>query len=133
MSSRDISDLRDNVRQMAVVHKQLCKQHGIDLLIYCTLRSNAEQRDLYAIGRTLPGKIVTNARPGESKHNPDPNGKALAYDCAPLRLGKPVWSSSSKEDASVWAIVGKCGEEAGLVWSGRWSGKLKELAHFQVA
>ena len=33
------------------------------------LRSDKEQNDLYAQGRTKPGKIVTNARAGESNHN----------------------------------------------------------------
>jgi hypothetical protein len=41
--------------------------------------------------------------------------------------GKPMWDTSNP----MWNIVGRCGEEAGLVWSGRWQGKLKEMAHFQ--
>jgi peptidoglycan L-alanyl-D-glutamate endopeptidase CwlK len=34
-----------------------------------TLRTIAEQNKLYAIGRTSAGRIVTNARGGESYHN----------------------------------------------------------------
>lgn len=131
MSSRSLDDLRQDVKQMAQEHIKLCAENGDDLLIYCTLRSNEEQEELYAQGRTKPGKIVTNARAGQSAHNPDKSGKALGYDCVPLRGGKPVWGNSSKEDAALWARIGKCGEEAGLVWSGRWTGKLKEMAHFQ--
>jgi len=116
------------MQQMATVHKQLCKQNGVELLIYCTLRSNAEQNDLYAIGRTAKGHIVTNARAGHSAHNPDPNGKAHAYDCVPMIGGKPMWDDKHPS----WRIVGSCGEEAGLTWSGRWSGKLREQAHFQA-
>lgn len=127
MASRDIDDLTTEVMQCAIVHKQLCKQKGIDLLIYCTLRPNSEQNDLYQIGRQQPGKIVTNARPGQSAHNPDNNGKSHAYDCCPMIGGKPMWDSSH----SAWRIVGDCGEEAGLTWSGRWTGKLREVAHFQ--
>lgn len=127
MSSRDIDDLNQATRQMAVVHKQLCKMRGIDLLIYCTMRGNAEQTELYAIGRTKPGRIVTNARAGQSAHNPDDNGRASAYDCVPLIHGKPMWDSKHP----LWPIVGAAGEEAGLSWSGRWTGKLKETAHFQ--
>ena len=132
MSSRDLNDLRDDVHSMAVSHKQLCKAAGIDLLIYCTLRSDKEQDALYAIGRTLPGARVTNARAGQSLHNPDKDGKARAYDCCPLRYGKPVWGSSAKEDAALWAEVGRIGESVGLTWSGRWVGKLKEICHFQI-
>ena len=127
MSSRSIDDLNEYVRRAAIVHKQLCAAEGVELLIYCTKRDNAEQTALYAIGRTSPGKIVTNARAGESAHNPDENDEAHAYDCCPLIHGKPMWDTRHPS----WAIVGRCGEEAGLVWSGRWTGKLREAAHFQ--
>lgn len=132
MSSRDLNDLRDDVHFKALAHIDCCKREGVDLLIYCTLRSNEEQDELYAIGRTKPGRIVTNARRGQSAHNPQKDGKAVGYDCCPLRNGKPIWGASSKEDAAIWAIVGRCGETVGLVWSGRWTGKLKEMAHFQA-
>jgi peptidoglycan L-alanyl-D-glutamate endopeptidase CwlK len=127
MSSKLISDLLEEMRGMATVHKQLCEANGIELLIYCTLRSNEEQTALYDSGRTAKGKIVTNARAGESAHNPDKDGYAHAYDCCPMVSGKPIWDTSDPK----WAIVGKCGEEAGLSWSGRWTGKMKEMAHFE--
>jgi len=133
MSSRRLIDLRDDVRQLAQAHVEACAAQGVDLLIYCTLRSNEEQTALYARGRTAPGKIVTNARAGESLHNPDASGKARAYDCVPLVGGKPVWGSASKEELALWHTVGACGEQVGLVWAGRWTGKLREQAHFQVA
>ena len=129
--SADLTLLRDSVRFAALAHIDNCHREGVELLIYCTLRTNEAQAKLYAQGRTAPGKIVTNARPGQSAHNPMADGKAMAYDCVPLRYGKPVWETSSKEDSALWAIVGRCGEAAGLSWSGRWTGKLKEMAHFQ--
>lgn len=127
MSSRSIDDLNKEMHGMAIVHKQLCAAEGVELLIYCTLRSNKEQDELYEIGRSKPGKIVTNARAGQSAHNPDELGLASAYDCCPMINGKPMWDTNHPS----WAIVGRCGEEAGLIWSGRWTGKLKETAHFQ--
>jgi len=127
MSSRNLEDLSHDMMRMATVHKQLCKAKGIELLIYCTLRSNEEQDALYEIGRTKSGKIVTNARAGQSAHNPDEFGKSHAYDCCPMISGKPMWD----EKHPSWKIAGHCGEEAGLIWSGRWSGKLKETCHFQ--
>lgn len=127
MSSRSLDDLCDSVRQAAVDHIQLCASEGIDLLIYCTLRSGDEQKELYAQGRTTKGAIITNARAGESAHNPDKDGKAHAYDCCPMIGGKPMWDSKHK----AWQIVIKNGELAGLVASARWAGKLKEQAHFQ--
>lgn len=127
MSSRSISDLIPSMQAMSAKHVELCHEKGVELLIYCTLRTNEEQDKLYAIGRTVKGSIVTNARAGDSAHNPDATGKAWAYDCCPLLHGKPIWDSKHP----TWAIVGSCGEEAGLVWSGRWTGKLRETAHFQ--
>lgn len=127
MSSRSLEDLNQATKQRAVTHKQLCAEKGVELLIYCTLRSNEEQNALYAIGRTKDGKIVTNARAGESAHNPDEFGKAAGYDCVPTIAGKPMWDSNHP----AWRIVGACGEEAGLIWSGRWTGKLRETCHFQ--
>jgi peptidoglycan L-alanyl-D-glutamate endopeptidase CwlK len=127
MSSKSISDLSEEMRGMATVHKQLCEEDGIELLIYCTLRSNEEQTALYASGRTAKGWIVTNARAGESAHNPDEDGLSHAYDCCPMVSGKPIWDTSDPK----WAIVGARAEEAGLLWSGRWKGKLKEMAHCQ--
>ena len=127
MSSRLLEDLTKPMQQMATIHKQLCKQQRVELLIYCTLRGNDEQNELYAMGRTAKGQIVTNARAGYSAHNPDANGKARAYDCVPMLWGKPMWDDKHP----AWRIVVACGEEAGLVASARWSGKLREQAHFQ--
>ena len=131
MSSRSLDDLDPETRGMARAFQDACHREGEDVLIYCTLRSNEEQAMLYAQGRTKPGKIVTNARPGQSAHNPLKDGKARAFDCCPMRGGKPVWGSSSKEDAALWLKIGGIGESVGLEWSGRWTGKLKEMAHFQ--
>lgn len=127
MSSRSLDDLSQYVRDAARKHKQLCESQGVELLIYCTLRSNEEQNQLYAQGRTAKGSIVTNARAGQSAHNPNAHGQSEAYDCCPMIGGKPIWDSKHP----AWAIVGSAGEEAGLTWSGRWTGKLRETAHFQ--
>lgn len=127
MSSRRLEDLNQYTQEAARKHISLCADEGVDLLIYCTKRENKEQDALYAIGRTLPGKIVTNARAGGSAHNPDTSGKASAYDCCPTIHGKPMWDTKHPS----WAIVIRCGEAAGLVASARWTGKLKESAHFQ--
>lgn len=129
--SRSLKDLTPEMQQLAAQHIAVCAEEEIDLLIYCTLRPDAAQDALYAQGRATKGTIVTNARAGESAHNPDAQGKSNAYDCVPLRNGKPVWGSSAKEDAALWAKVGALGESVGLAWSGRWTGKLREMAHFQ--
>lgn len=86
MSSRSLDDLRPEFRAAVDAWLADCKADGLDLLVYCTLRARSEQAALYAQGRTLPGRVVTNAKPGESAHN-----YGLALDFVPLRLGKPDW------------------------------------------
>jgi peptidoglycan L-alanyl-D-glutamate endopeptidase CwlK len=101
------------------------KDAGVDLLVTSTYRSNEEQAALYAQGRTKPGAIVTNARPGDSYHN-----WRCAFDVVPLRNGKPVWGTTGP-DGDLWRKIGEMGESVGLEWAGRWTGKLREMAHFQ--
>lgn len=103
-----------------------CGACGLPVLIYCTLRSNEEQEALYAQGRTTPGPIVTNARAGESMHNPDALGYAWAFDAVPLRDGVAAWN----DDIRI-SQMGVCGEAVGLEWAGRWRGSLRERLHFQ--
>lgn len=127
MASRLLSDLSPPVRALAAALVRECKVAGIDLLIYCTLRENAEQDELYAQGRTTAGRIVTNARAGQSLHNPDVMGQAWAFDCVPQANGRALWS-----DAQAIAKVGEIGEKLGLRWAGRWSGALRERVHFEL-
>lgn len=128
MASRDINDLVPELAVKAEKLKGLVSVNlGCELLIYCTLRSNAEQESLYALGRTKKGSVVTNARAGQSKHNPDATGKARAFDAVPLINGKPQWN-----DSDLYAKVGALAESLGLLWAGRWRGSLKETAHFEL-
>lgn len=128
MSSRKLTDLHPQMQPMVTRFLANARTAGIDLLVTCTYRSNEEQAALYAIGRTKPGRIVTNAKPGRSTHNNTLNGKpaALAVDVVPLRDGKPVWAASDP----VWKRVGEIGEKVGLEWAGRWT-TFREYPHFQ--
>jgi peptidoglycan hydrolase-like protein with peptidoglycan-binding domain/LysM repeat protein len=56
---------------------------GMQALITDGLRTFAEQDAIFAQGRTTPGKIVTNARGGESNHN-----YGLAVDLYPVIEGR---------------------------------------------
>ena len=121
MASRSIFDLDPVVQIKAEAFLTACDREHLDILIYCTYRSGAEQDELYAQGRTKPGKIVTNARAGESYHN-----WRCAFDFVPLVAGKPAWN-----DKALYLKAGVIAESVGLEWSGRWQGKLRETAHCQ--
>jgi len=122
MASKSLKDLLPQVQLKAEEFIQLCAENMIDVLIYCTLRSKEEQDVLYAQGRTISGKIVTNARGGYSWHN-----FGRAFDFVPLIAGKPQWDNSV-----LYSRCGRLAEEIGLEWAGRWAGKLKETAHCQL-
>lgn len=57
-----------------------CRAAGLNLYIYEGLRTCERQRELYAQGRTRPGRKVTNAGPGQSMHQ-----YGLAIDFVPLK------------------------------------------------
>jgi peptidoglycan LD-endopeptidase CwlK len=118
VSSRKLTDLHPLMQPLVVDFLARVEMEGIDLLVTCTYRSDEEQAALYAIGRTKPGRRVTNAPPGRSMHNFRFGGKpaSLAVDVVPLANGKPVWSAADP----VWQKVGEIGEAAGLEWAGRW-------------
>lgn len=137
MASRSIDDLTPECRIKAVNFLDKCAQVGIDVLLYCTLRSNEEQEALFKIGRSIKGNnprpskpmgdIVTNARAGESLHNPfGVTGKSRAFDAVPLSNGKAMWS-----DKATYRKMGDIAAKCGLSWAGLWKGDFHETAHFQ--
>ncbi|MGC3959578.1 MAG: M15 family metallopeptidase [Verrucomicrobiota bacterium] len=129
----------------AMVRKALasCTASAIDYIVTCTYRSSWEQNDLYASGRTKPGKVVTNAKGGQSAHNYVLGQKpaSLAVDIVPCRNGKPVWGLSGNgmdenpaddetDDLELWQRLRKCFEDAGMVSGSRWK-SIQDWPHFE--
>jgi peptidoglycan L-alanyl-D-glutamate endopeptidase CwlK len=128
MPSRSLKDLCPELREIAGEFKQQCLEAGIEILIYCTYRSNAEQDAEYAKGRTAKGQKVTNAKGGQSMHNcTDLQGSpsSKAFDCVPMKNNICQWN-----DLVSYETMGEIGEGLGLVWGGRW--KQKDRPHFQL-
>ena len=76
-------------------------------------RDPEKQKALYEQGRSLPGQIVSWAKPFFSFHN-----YGLAFDLAPTRLlRKPGWDPKNP----LWSKIGRIAESIGLEWGGRWS------------
>ena len=118
--SRDINSLNPMVAAKCLLFIQKCKDNKIDVIITSAYRSPAEQEKLYAVGRTLPGRKVTNVRGGYSLHQ-----YRCAFDFVPIINGKAIWDNIE--------LINKCGllgESCGLEWSGRWK-KFPERLHFQ--
>jgi peptidoglycan L-alanyl-D-glutamate endopeptidase CwlK len=120
INSRKLEDLHPKVKELCEKFIDSCAKHNIDVLITSTYRDAASQNALYAQGRTTAGKIVTNAKAGQSYHN-----WRVAFDFVPIVNGKAQWM-----DADLFNKCGEIGESVGLEWAGRWK-KFKEMAHFQ--
>jgi peptidoglycan L-alanyl-D-glutamate endopeptidase CwlK len=99
-----------------------------------TLRTFAEQDALFAQGRSKPGKVVTNAKGGQSYHN-----YGLAIDIV-LILDKDKngtfetasWDVKSDFDGDKkadWMEVVQIFKRYGFEWGGDW--KFLDLPHFQ--
>jgi len=121
INSRSLDDLNPKVKILCEQFIDACKLKGIDVLITSTYRDSESQNALYAQGRTTDGKIVTNAKAGQSFHN-----WRVAFDFCPIVNGKAQWS-----DLNLFATCGHIAEDVGLEWAGRWAGKFKETAHCQ--
>lgn len=126
INSRDLKELLPEVRIIADLFLSRTQNLGIDLLVTSTYRDFAAQAALYARGRSIPGRRVTNAKPGQSWHN-----WRRAFDIVPMRYGKPVWSTAGA-DGRLWARIGEIGESCGLEWAGRWT-RFREYPHFQIS
>jgi peptidoglycan L-alanyl-D-glutamate endopeptidase CwlK len=124
INSRKITDLHPKVAAMCQELIARCDAAGIDIIVTSTYRDHESQAELYAAGRTKPGRKVTNAKPGRSWHN-----WRLAFDVVPMRSGKPVWGTTG-DDLVLWKTIGKIGKEIGLEWAGDWV-SFKEYPHFQ--
>lgn len=110
----------DKVRK---VIRDLHKQ-GIYVCVAQGYRSKSEQNALYAQGRTKPGKIVTNARGGQSNHN-----YGIAVDlCLYTHDGKDVIWSTTGDFKKVVAAMKK----EGFKWGGDWTGGFKDYPHFEL-
>lgn len=92
---------------------------GHPIRITSTYRSDSEQAMLYAQGRTMPGNIVTNAKPGESFHN-----YGVAFDVVFRKEG-----FDAPED--LWQLLGATGKAIGLSWGGDWK-SFPDRPHFEM-
>jgi peptidoglycan L-alanyl-D-glutamate endopeptidase CwlK len=99
---------------------------GVSVEVISGLRSWQAQAALYAQGRTKPGPIVTNARPGSSWHN-----YGLAIDLGLFKAKKYLDESSPKEANRLYSQIGKIAAQYGIEWGGSWA-TFKDIPHFQV-
>lgn len=115
-----IATLLPEVQPYARALATKAAQNGITIKVISGLRTYAEQNDLYAKGRTAPGKIVTKARGGYSNHN-----FGIAFDVGVFE------GSSYKDESPKYKAVGVLGMDLGLEWGGNWK-TIQDEPHFQL-
>ena len=80
---------------------------------YQGLRTFDHQAQLFASGRSRPGRIITYADAGYSAHN-----YGMASDWAPWKKGKFEWPNPADPR---WQVYGAAVEKAGLKWGGHFN------------
>jgi peptidoglycan L-alanyl-D-glutamate endopeptidase CwlK len=97
---------------------------GFPMRICQGVRTVAQQRALYAKGRTTPGPIVTNCDGivKMSNHQPRADGYGYAVDCC--FVGADPWTGP-------WEVYGAAGMAVGLVWGGKFS-TLTDRPHLEL-
>ena len=119
--SRDITLLHPEVQTIIPKFLEECKKQGLIVKITDTVRTEQEQNDLYAQGRTEPGKIVTWVKYPYSNHN-----WGMAFDVC-RNDGKGAYY-----DADGWfKKVGQVGKKFGLMWGGDWQDS-PDKPHFEL-
>ena len=126
--------LDDVNKSLAAVVRRAAEGLPFDLIVVEGRRTKARQADLYAQGRTKPGKVVTWTL--KSKHI-----DGLAVDLAPMKGSAIDWSDLKKFDA-----INKAMQAAALAlkvkirWGADWDqdGKIREAGeidspHWELA
>ena len=110
INSNKLEDLHPLVKLMAEEFLKRCAEQSIKVKITSTFRDIESQNALYAQGRTTSGKIVTNAKGGQSMHN-----FRLALDFVPLdNSGNPIWDGNNP----LYKTLGDIGKSCGFEWGG---------------
>jgi hypothetical protein len=120
-SQEKINLLHPAVRDKALLFiNKVKKELNIDLRVTSTLRTHAQQNELYAQGRTKPGEIVTKAKGGESSHN-----FGTALDVVPIENGKANYNTKD------WDKIANIAKSFGFTWGGDWK-SFKDKPHFEM-
>lgn len=115
---RYIAELTQKAQAACRLFLQRCKERGLSVYITETYRSPQRQNELYAQGRTKPGKVVTWTK--NSRHT-----SRRAWDICKLSDGKADYS-----DTAFFKACGAVAKEIGITWGGDWN--TPDMPHFEI-
>lgn len=119
MTSNSLDALSPLTRIVAENAIDEARDNGFSIKVLSTKRDGEFQNYLYSIGRTRPGKVVTNAQSGESYHQ-----YGDAFDIEILKNGIP---SNDRKDYEKFSIIAK---KRGLYWGGDFK-SIDDYGHFE--
>lgn len=127
MASRRIEDLHQDFQPMVreLLRRGSEQVPGFSFFITDGFRSMAEQEQLYKSGRSTTGKILTNARPGESSHN-----YGLGVDLAFQKMNEATGKWELKYDKELYAKIDPIARELGFVLGVDWR-DFPDRPHFE--
>ncbi len=137
IQSNDEAQLATCHADLQRVMREAVRRVPFDCFVIYGVRTVAEQQALFAIGRTKPGRRVTNIDgvTKKSRHNYTPS---LAMDVGPASLiatGRWVESALAlKQFDELGATAEAVAKELGVAdfeWGGRWT-RLRDRPHFQL-
>jgi peptidoglycan L-alanyl-D-glutamate endopeptidase CwlK len=108
-----LPEVQPNFRAFMAAAQALAASKGLEYRAIDGTRDWDKQARLYAQGRTAPGKIVTNAPPGNSFHN-----FGLAIDCGVFRGGKYLDEIEPKTADKFHREAGRLAKDHNLRWGG---------------
>ena len=118
-SAKNVATLHSKVQQVFrnwILECQiLAKAYGYEYKAISGNRTWEEQAKIYAQGRTAPGKIVTNAKPGYSNHN-----FGIAVDMGVFKDSKYLDESNPSEAEAFHLKAATIAEKYGIEWGGSW-------------
>lgn len=100
------------------------KEYGLRMRCTEGVRSYERQRELYEQGRSKPGKIITNAKEGQSLHN-----FGLAADSC--FVGNDPYLTRTFNGSHMWYKFGSMAKLNGLTWGKDIPG-LDDMVHVEM-
>lgn len=111
--------------KMFNIYFNMYQKYGMRMRCTEGIRSYEKQQAIYDQGRKVPGKILTNAKPGQSLHN-----FGLAADSC--FVGNDPFLDHSFNGAVMWDAFGSFVKMENLTW-GRYIPGIEDLVHVELA
>lgn len=126
-TEENIASLVPKAQRAARQFLVACKPFPYTVKILSGGRTYAEQTEIYAQGRTKPGKVVTNAPAGSSNHN-----FGIAFDVG-IFSGSKYFTGATKIENDAYLALRKLTKPAvlDLDWGGDWKSS-KDYPHYEL-